>query len=328
MARLRSVISRSPPVRARRRAVPAHARRPVILITGLSGAGRGTALRALEDAGYVAVDNLPLAMVDALLRMPGEAGDEAYPIAIGIDVRTRGFDVARVRAQVRVLRHRDDLDARLMFLDCDNDVLLRRFTETRRSHPLAQDRPVLDGIIDERRMLRTLRDHADVTIDTSLLGPHDLKQILLGHFGREGGGLRLSVMSFSYRRGLPREADLVFDARFLRNPYWEPSLRAFTGREPLVRRYVARDPDYKRFFAAILDLLASLLPRFESEGKSYLTVAVGCTGGRHRSVVVAEQLADRIRRLGRPLALTHRDIDTTPAAPAVRQRTGKKRVGG
>ncbi len=314
------------PARARRTvASSSTVRRRVILITGLSGAGRGTALRALEDAGYVAVDNLPLAMVDALLRSSDEPADDAYPIAIGIDVRSRGFDVARVLAQVRALRDRDDLDARLLFLDCDNDVLLRRFTETRRSHPLAQDRPVLDGIIDERRMLRTLRDHADVTIDTSQLGPHDLKQMLLGHFGREGGGLRLSVMSFSYRRGLPREADLVFDTRFLRNPYWDSKLRGLTGRDLAVRRYVARDPDYRRFFAGVLGLLANLLPRFESEGKSYLTVAVGCTGGRHRSVVVAEQLADRIRRLGKPLALTHRDIDTTPAAPAARPRTGKKR---
>ena len=314
------------PPRARQTAgASSGVRRPVILITGLSGAGRGTALRALEDAGYVAVDNLPLAMVDALLRSSGDMEDAAYPIAVGIDVRTRGFDVARVLAQVRALRDRADLEARLLFLDCDNDVLLRRYTETRRSHPLAQDRPVLDGIIDERRMLRTLRDHADVTIDTSQLGPHELKQVLLGHFGREGVGLRLSVMSFSYRRGLPREADLVFDARFLRNPYWDSKLRGLTGRDPAVRRYVARDPDYQRFFAGVLGLLASLLPRFESEGKSYLTVAVGCTGGRHRSVVVAEQLADRIRRLGRPLALTHRDIDTTPAAPAARPRTGRKR---
>ncbi|HJQ59587.1 MAG TPA: RNase adapter RapZ [Vineibacter sp.] len=298
-----------------------------MLITGLSGAGRGTALRVLEDAGYVAVDNLPLALVEALLRASGEAADEPYPVAIGIDVRTRGFDVARVRAQVRALRDRADLQARLLFLDCDNDVLQQRFTETRRSHPLAQDRPVLDGIIDERRMLRPLRDHADVTIDTSLLGPHQLKQALLGHFGREGGGLRLSVMSFSYRRGLPREADLVFDTRFLRNPYWDPGLRSRTGRDPAVRRFVAYDRAYKPFFSGIVELLASLLPRFESEGKSYLTVAVGCTGGRHRSVVVAEHLADRLRRLGRPLSVTHRDIDTTPAAPAARRRVGTKRIG-
>jgi UPF0042 nucleotide-binding protein len=317
---------RSSPARPRRKvAASSRARRPVILITGLSGAGRGTALRALEDAGYVAIDNLPLDMVELLLQPTSGERDETYPIAIGLDVRSRGFDVGRVLARVRALRGRDDLATRLLFLDCDNDVLLRRFTETRRRHPLARERPVLDGIVDERRILRPLRDHADVTVDTSLLGPHDLKRILIGHFGQEGGGLRLSVMSFSYRRGLPREADLVFDARFLRNPYWEPKLRKLTGRDTLVRRFVARDPDYARFFAGVLDLLANLLPRFESEGKSYLTVAVGCTGGRHRSVVVAEQLADRVRRLGRPLALTHRDIDSTPAAPVARPGTGKKR---
>jgi UPF0042 nucleotide-binding protein len=295
------------------------------MITGLSGAGRATCLRALEDVGYVAVDNLPLTMVAALFRPTPGTPDDTYPVAIGIDVRTRGFDVARVLACVRDLRGRDDLDARLLFLDCDNDVLLRRFTETRRSHPLAQDRPVLDGIVDERRMLGALRDHADMTIDTSMLGPHELKQLLQGHFGHASQGLRLSVMSFSYRRGLPREADLVFDARFLRNPYWESTLRRLSGRDPLVRRYVARDPDYPRFVAGLQDLLDSLLPRFEREGKSYLTVAVGCTGGRHRSVVVAEHLADRLRRQGRPLVLTHRDIDITPAAPAVRARSGKKR---
>jgi UPF0042 nucleotide-binding protein len=300
-------------------------RRPVILITGLSGAGRGTALRALEDGGFAAVDNLPLDMVDALLRPSGNAAEDIGPIAIGADVRTRGFDVDRVVARVRSLRERGDLDARLLFLDCDDDVLLRRYTETRRSHPLALERPVVDGIIDERHMLHSLRDHADLCVDTSLLGPNDLKQILLGHFASAGARLRLAVMSFSYRRGLPREADLVFDARFLRNPYWEAPLRQLSGRDQEVRRYVARDPDYRLFFDGIYSLLSGLLPRFESEGKSYLTVAIGCTGGRHRSVVVAEQLADRIRRQGRPLALTHRDIDSASAAPAVRQRSGKKR---
>ncbi|TXL74862.1 RNase adapter RapZ [Vineibacter terrae] len=295
------------------------------MITGLSGAGRATCLRALEDSGYVAVDNLPLPMVSALFRPAPGAPDESYPVAIGIDVRTRGFDAARVLACVHELRRRDDLDARLLFLDCDNDVLLRRFTETRRSHPLAQDRPVLDGITDERRRLGGLRDHADMTIDTSLLGPHELKRLLQGRFGQASPGLLVSIMSFSYRRGLPREADLVFDARFLRNPYWDPALRSFSGQDPPVRRYVARDPDYTGFVTGLQNLLDSLLPRFEREGKSYLTVAVGCTGGRHRSVVVAEQLADRLRRQGRPLVLTHRDIDSTPAASAAGQESGKKR---
>ncbi|MBL8675343.1 MAG: RNase adapter RapZ [Rhodospirillales bacterium] len=299
------------------------------MITGLSGAGRATSLRALEDAGYVAVDNLPLAMVDALLRPAGDSDDDGepddYPLAIGVDVRTRGFDVRRVVARIRALRARADLDARLLFLDCDNDVLLRRYTETRRRHPLAADRPVLDGIVDERRVLRSLRDHADSTIDTSQLGPHELKSLLLGQFATAAAAaMRVAVTSFSYRRGLPREADLVFDARFLRNPYWSTALRGLDGRNATVRRYVVADRDYKRFFGGILSLLSALLPRFEREGKSYLTVAVGCTGGRHRSVVVAEQLADRLRRLDRPVALTHRDIDTTPGAPVAAAPDEKK----
>ncbi|WP_178130235.1 RNase adapter RapZ [Reyranella sp. CPCC 100927] len=325
MARSRPETLRSSPARPRRRDASPSRRRSVVLITGLSGAGRATSLRALEDAGYVAIDNLPLTMIAPLLRSSPDAPHDIQPIAIGIDVRTRGFDATRVLTCVRELRARADLDARLVYLDCDNDVLLRRFTETRRSHPLAQDRPVLDGIVEERRALRRLRDHADETIDTSMLGPHDLKRLLLGHFGGDGQGLRLSVMSFSYRRGIPREADLVFDARFLRNPYWDSKLRGLTGLDPAVRRYVARDPDCRAFVDGVRSLLDRLLPRFEREGKSYLTVAVGCTGGRHRSVMVAEQLADGIRRQGRALVLAHRDIDITPTAPAVRTRNGTKR---
>jgi UPF0042 nucleotide-binding protein len=293
----------------------------VVLVTGLSGAGRNTALNALEDHGYVAVDNLPLFLVDDLLR-PG-TGD-AHPLALGVDVRSRGFTAPAVVDHVRALRARADLDVRLLYLDCDNDVLLRRFTETRRAHPLAQDRPVLDGIIDERRLLRRLRDHADLTIDTSQLAPQELKALMLGHFApRAQAGLRIAVMSFSYRRGLPREADLVFDARFLRNPHYVEALRPHTGRDKGVARYVKADKDFKGFFRGITSLLEPLLPRFDREGKSYLTVAVGCTGGRHRSVLVAEELADWLRRRGRVVTLTHRDLE----AGAARLVTGIGRTG-
>lgn len=296
-------------------------RRPVVLVTGLSGAGRGTALNALEDHGYVAVDNLPLFLVDDLLR-PG-TGD-AQPLVLGIDVRSRGFSAPAVVDRVRNLRARADLDVRLLYLGCDNDVLLRRFTETRRAHPLAQERPVLDGIVDERRLLQPLRDHADVTIDTSQLAPQELKALMLGHFApRIEGGLRIAVMSFSYRRGLPREADLVFDTRFLRNPHYVETLRPFTGRDEGVARYVKADKDFKGFFRGITSLLEPLLPRFDSEGKSYLTVAVGCTGGRHRSVLVAEQLAAWLRRRGRMVTLTHRDLEAGAARPV----TGIGRTG-
>jgi len=293
----------------------------VVLVTGLSGAGRNTALNALEDHGYVAVDNLPLFLVDDLLR-PG-TGD-AQPLVLGIDVRSRGFTAPAVVDHVRALRARADLDVRLLYLDCDNDVLLRRFTETRRAHPLAQERPVLDGIVDERRLLRPLRDHADVTIDTSQLAPQEFKALMLGHFSpRTDEGLRIAVMSFSYRRGLPREADLVFDARFLRNPHYVETLRPYTGRDEGVARYVKSDKDFKGFFRGITSLLEPLLPRFDSEGKSYLTVAVGCTGGRHRSVLVAEELAAWLRRRGRVVTLTHRDLE----AGAARSVAGTGRSG-
>lgn len=294
----------------------------MVLVTGLSGAGRGTALNALEDHGYVAVDNLPLFLVDDLLR-PG-TGD-AQPLVLGIDVRSRGFSAPAVVDRVRGLRARSDLDVRLLYLDCDNDVLLRRFTETRRAHPLAQERPVLDGIVDERRLLQPLRDHADVTIDTSQLAPQELKALMLGHFAprTQDDGLRIAVMSFSYRRGLPREADLVFDTRFLRNPHYVETLRPFTGRDERVARYVKADRDFKGFFRGITSLLEPLLPRFDSEGKSYLTVAVGCTGGRHRSVLVAEQLAAWLRRRGRMVTLTHRDLEAGAARPV----TGIGRTG-
>ncbi len=296
-----------------RRRNPAPTRRPVVLVTGLSGAGRNTALNALEDHGYVAVDNLPLFLVGDLLR-PG-TGD-AHPLVLGIDVRSGGFTTPAVVDHVRDLRERADLDVRLLYLDCDNDALLRRFTETRRAHPLARDRPVLDGIIDERRLLQPLRDHADVTIDTSQLAPQELKALMLGHFARRAeGGLRIAVMSFSYRRGLPRESDLVFDARFLRNPHYVETLRPFTGRDAGVARYVKADKDFKGFFRGITSLLEPLLPRFDTEGKSYLTVAVGCTGGRHRSVLVAEELADWLRRRGRVVTLTHRDLEAGAARP-------------
>ena len=297
---------------ARKTKASAPTRRSVVLVTGLSGAGRNTALNALEDHGYVAVDNLPLFLVHDLLR-PGT--DDAQPLVLGIDVRSRGFTTSAVVDHVRELRARPDLDLRLLYLDCDNDVLLRRFTETRRAHPLAQERPVLDGIVDERRLLRPLRDHADVTIDTSQLAPQELKALMLGHFGprAEAGGLRMAVMSFSYRRGLPREADLVFDTRFLRNPHYVETLRPFTGRDEGVARYVKADKDFKGFFRGITSLLEPLLPRFDSEGKSYLTVAVGCTGGRHRSVLVAEELAAWLRRRGRIVTLTHRDLEAGAA---------------
>jgi UPF0042 nucleotide-binding protein len=285
-------------------------RRPFVLITGLSGAGRATALRALEDFGYVAIDNMPLPLLPDLMHSTSRAGELAVPLAFGVDTRTYGFNAADLVQRMRELRARPDLKPQLLFLSADTETLQRRYTESRRPHPMAPDRPVLDGITDERRQISGVRDSADVVIDTSALSPHQFKQILSGHFALERtAGMRLAVMSFSFRRGLPREADLVFDARFLKNPHYVPELKELTGRDAPVTDYIGTDPDYRPFIDRLHGLIGPLLPRFDAEGKSYLTIAVGCTGGRHRSVAVAENLAEWLRNAGRSVSLTHRDVD-------------------
>jgi len=295
-------------------------RRPFVLITGMSGAGRATALHALEDLGYVAVDNVPLPLLGDLVRSTsGSLGEIAAPLAFGVDTRTYGFDPHDLQRRLRELRGRADLAARLLFLDADTETLRRRYTETRRPHPLAPDRPVSDGIADERRMIMGLRDSADVAIDTSALTPHQFKQLLSGHFAIGlTAGMRISVMSFSFRRGLPREADLVFDVRFLKNPHYDPKLKPMTGVDPEVVAFIATDPDFEPFMGRLEGLIGPLLPRFDAEGKSYLTVAVGCTGGRHRSVAIAERLAGWLRGAGRSVTLSHRDVDVRGGPTAER----------
>lgn len=286
-------------------------RRPFVVVTGLSGAGRGTALHALEDLGYVAVDNLPLPLLGELMRSTsGSLPEMAVPLAFGVDTRTYGFDAQNLVRRLQQLRQRPDLTARLLYLDCDTETLQRRYTESRRPHPLAPDRPVVDGIVDERRQISGMRDSADVVIDTSALSPHQFKQILTGHFSLGNlAGMRISVMSFSYRRGVPREADLVFDVRFLKNPHYVPELKGLTGTDAAVAAFIATDPEYEPFISRLQGLIGPLLPRFDAEGKSYLTMAVGCTGGRHRSIAVAERLADWLRTAGRSVTVMHRDTD-------------------
>jgi UPF0042 nucleotide-binding protein len=287
------------------------ARRPFVVITGLSGAGRLTALHVLEDLGYVAVDNVPLPLLGDLMRSTaGSLGEMAVPLAFGVDTRTYGFDSTDLVRRLQQLRQRPDLAARLLYLDCDTEILQRRYTESRRPHPLAPDRPVVDGIVDERRQIDRMRDSADVVIDTSALSPHQFKQLLAGHFAfGNKSGMTIAVMSFSYRRGVPREADLVFDVRFLKNPHYVPELKGLTGIDRPVAAFIATDPDYEPFIGRLEGLIGPLLPRFDAEGKSYLTIAVGCTGGRHRSIAVAERLADWLRSAGRSVTLMHRDTD-------------------
>jgi UPF0042 nucleotide-binding protein len=277
----------------------------------MSGAGRSTALRALEDFGYVAVDNVPLPLLGDLMRSTaGSPGEMAAPLAFGVDTRTYGFNAHDLVRRLQELRLRADLAPKLLYLDCATETLQRRYTESRRPHPMAPDRPVIDGIADERSMIGRLRDSADLVVDTSMLSPHQFKQLLLGHFALgAAAGMRISVMSFSYRRGVPREADLVFDVRFLKNPHYVPELKPLTGLDAEVAAFIETDPDYRPFLDRLEGLIGPLLPRFDAEGKSYLTIAVGCTGGRHRSVAVAKRLADWLRKAGRSVTLSHRDTD-------------------
>jgi len=286
----------------------------VLLISGMSGAGRSTALKLLEDMGYEAVDNLPL----SLLRLLVDArGQQPRPIAVGIDTRTRDFGVSSLCEEISRLVETSGLDCRLVFLECDDDLLERRFTETRRVHPLAGDRPVADGIRLERTLMAPLRQRADIVIDTSGLHRPELQRLLVGHFGLgDRPGLRLFVTSFAFREGLPREADLVFDVRFLENPFYRRDLKDLTGRDPEVGAFVAADPAWQPFFSALTQLLGTLLPSYAREGKSYLTIAIGCTGGRHRSVYAVERLAHWLSGNGHMVSSAHRDIEK-PVDPHV-----------
>ena len=286
---------------------------PVILVTGMSGAGKSTTLKILEDLGYEAIDNLPLYLLGRLLA-PKENGLSAAPldaVAVDVDIRTRDFDANAFLSEITPLATRDDLALKLLFLDCDDNVLRRRFTETRRRHPLASDRPVIDGIAHERHLMSPLRDNADLVIDSSHLAIPEFRQLMTQHFALDAGPeMAVSVTSFSYRRGLPREADLVFDVRFLTNPHYVDALRSRTGKDADVAEYIEKDPAFGPFFDSLSRMLLDLLPHYAREGKSYLTVAIGCTGGRHRSIYVAERLSRQLNSNGQIVSLQHRDLDS------------------
>lgn len=278
-----------------------------LIVTGLSGAGRSTCLKILEDLEFDAVDNLPLPLLRRLL-----SDETAFEgdLAIGLDSRTMGFDPDEILDILSRVDERGDLQATLVFCDCSDPVIQQRYSETRRPHPMAMDRRVADGIALERQLLKSLRERADVLLDTTESSARQLRERLLAIFGRdEDHPLALTVMSFAFRHGLPRDADLVFDVRFLRNPHYDPVLKHATGIEREVASFIEQDPDFDTFAGHLRELLLPLLPRYRDEGKSYLTIAFGCTGGQHRSVFLAEWLSSQLSLEGWAAKTLHREIE-------------------
>jgi UPF0042 nucleotide-binding protein len=282
----------------------------IVLVTGLSGAGRSTAIRALEDLGYETIDNLPLSLLPNIVT----AQNRPSQIAVGLDARNRDFSV---HGMIDMLQHLSEIPSiayDLVFVTCDNDVLVRRFSETRRRHPLAPAETPLAGIERERDLLVPIMARSDIVINSSEMSPHDLRADIARYFTTERSvGLAVSVQSFSYKRGLPRGVDMMFDCRFLNNPYWQPELRKLNGCDKDIQDYVQADPRFSEFFAKISDLSRFLLPAYTDEGKTHFSIGFGCTGGQHRSVALAELLAKALANQGWQVSIRHRELERNRA---------------
>jgi UPF0042 nucleotide-binding protein len=277
----------------------------LVVVTGVSGAGKSTALRALEDLGFYAVDNLPLPLVPQLIDLLASRPD-IDRIALGIDARSGNF-LAGMQSIFADLRKRG-LTVEVLFLEASDDILLRRFSETRRRHPLS-DTDIRAGITAERQTLTALRQAASAVVDTGTLNVHVLRGLIQERYGSGEGELAVTLLSFGFKHGIPSEADIVLDVRFLPNPFFIPELKPYPGTDPRVASFVLGQPDAKAFLDRLAELSAFLLPRYRAEGKSYLTIAIGCTGGKHRSVALAGALAERLSSGGQPVRLWHRDVD-------------------
>ena len=279
----------------------------IVLVTGPAGAGRSTAIHVLEDLGYEAIDNLPLSLVPRVVGGPVRP----RPLAFGIDTRNREFSVDGLLALIETLASRDDTDLTILYLDCRPEVLLRRYSETRRRHPMAPEESPETGIYRELDLLGPIRERADTLVDTSDLNVHQLRDEIEPWFApSEGRHLALSLQSFSYKRGLPRSIDMVFDCRFLANPHWQQGLRKLDGRDADVVAHVRADPRFDAFFDRILDLTRLLLPAFRDEGKAHLSIAFGCTGGQHRSVTLVETLGKALAKDGLQVSIRHRELES------------------
>ena len=285
----------------------------VVLVTGPSGAGRSTAINVLEDLGFEAIDNIPLRMIPRLF----EEEPPAHPVALGIDVRNRDFSLTRLLELHDDLVRQTEGNATLLFLDCRPDILLRRYSETRRRHPMAQGETPEIGIAREIELLGPVESRADILIDTSHLSPHDLKAELHQWFAdTTSQKLSVALQSFSFKRGIPHGVDMVFDCRFLSNPHWEPDLREKTGLDADVQEFVAKDSRLPAFLSKINDMLAFLLPEVDREGKTHVSIGIGCTGGQHRSVVVTERIAGTLAEQGWRVSIGHKELARRGLAPA------------
>lgn len=279
---------------------------PVLLITGMSGSGRSFALKTLEDMGYETIDNLPLTFLESVV---STCNQDSQPLAISIDVRTRDFSSDKFLKELEKLKQNVQLNTQLIFFDCDDEILARRYNESRRIHPLAHERPVVDGIFLERHLMSVIRGHSHHVIDTSITSTVELR----GHLKRlfhlnKGPGMSIFVTSFSFRHGLPREADMVFDARLLKNPFYVEELRSLSGEDQEVALYIQKDKLFSPFIKAAKSIISSSLTCFEEQGRGYLTIAVGCTGGQHRSVYIAHLFTKWLQTTKNQVKLRHRDL--------------------
>ena len=287
----------------------------ILLITGVSGAGKTTVLKTLEDLGWETVDNFPIKLAPQLLKIPASGSEDGpnTPLALGFDSRTRGFDAGALIEQIKALQTQPNLEIMTLLLDCAGVEIERRYAETRRRHPMAQDRPAMDGVAIDRNLMEPFRRWAETVVDTSKLSAYDLQQVIRERFTSEKTPhSTITVTSFGFSRGVPHNADLVFDLRFLRNPHWDSALRPMTGMDASVAEYVAADPQYDEAMQKIRDLLRFLLPLYDAQGKAYINIAFGCTGGRHRSVHVAETFGNWLREDGFALTVSHRNLTSRP----------------
>ncbi len=291
----------------------------LVLVTGPSGAGRSTAINALEDLGHEVIDNLPLSLVPRLIDGP----PLGRPIALGLDVRNRDFNATALIELIDTLTRDPRLMIEVLYLDATPSVLIQRYSETRRRHPLAPDGDPATGVEREIDLLAPIRVRADVLIDTSDMTPHDLKAEIGLWFGRgTAGRMAVSLESFSYKRGVPRGLDMIFDCRFLANPHWVPALRALDGRDDLVEAHVRADPRFGEFVEKVRDLILFLLPAQLAEGKAHLSIGFGCTGGQHRSVAIAEIMGNALAETGWPVSKRHRELERRAATAAAPMKSG------